>query len=94
MPNSIYYNLILYDGVCDSTTEMKSLTGIMDNMEDKWVFSSLGRHMFVLFDIGIYSPRDGFSAKIHYGIEFKKFCNYIYLFIGMFLLSFQSIVQR
>ena len=66
MHDNGYYNLILYDGICDSTREIKSLTGHMDT-EDKWVFSSSGRHMFISFDIGMYTPSKGFSAKVHYG---------------------------
>ena len=66
-----YNNLIIYDGVCDSTKEIDTLTGTM-NIEDKWVLSSSGRHMFIRFDIGLNHPRRGFSANIHYGIEFKK----------------------
>ena len=37
--------------------------------DDKWVISSSGHHMFIRFDIGVYTPSPGFSAKIHYGIE-------------------------
>ena len=72
---------MLYDGICDSTRKIISLTGYdktnhMDNMEDKWVYSSSGRNMFVSFNIRYEQPDPGFSAKIHYGIESKTFFNF------------------
>ena len=57
--------LIFYDGVCDSTREIETLTGYM---EDKWVLSSSGRHMFISF-IPYHYSHPGFSAKIHHGIK-------------------------
>ena len=64
-----YYHLTIFDGVCDSTKEIDTLTGKM-NMEDKWVLSNSGRHMNIKFDIGIVKPYPGFSANIHYGTKF------------------------
>ena len=75
MPANGYYNLLLYDGVCDLARKIDTLTGDMDFMEDRLVLSSSGHNMFVSFDIGSYGPWIGFSAKIHYGIEFKIFPN-------------------
>ena len=37
--------------------------------DDKWVFSSSGRHMFIRFSVGHMLPHPGFLAKIHYGNE-------------------------
>ena len=60
------YTLSLYDGTCDQTKELETLTGIMSN-DEKWVISSSGHHMFVSFTIGVKNSRPGFTAKIHYG---------------------------
>ena len=72
MEDDGYYHLTIFDGVCDSTKEIDTLTGEM-NTEDKWVLSSSGQHMYIKFDMGILSSYGGFSANIHYGIKFKKF---------------------
>ena len=37
--------------------------------DDKWVYSSTGRFMFVSYSPGILLPNPGFLAKIHYGNE-------------------------
>ena len=64
----------MFDGICDQTRELKRMSGKMANNET-WVISSSGRHMFVSFVIGIDFSSLGFSANIHYGIEFKNACN-------------------
>ena len=61
----------LNDGTCDQTKELKTVAGIMPN-DDKWVFSSSGRHMFVSFLVDNLNSWPGFIAKIHYGNEFNK----------------------
>ena len=58
----------LYDGTCDETKELETLSGTMFN-DDKWVISSSGRHMFVSFIIDFINSYPGFIAKIHYGNE-------------------------
>ena len=60
------YTLSLYDGTCDQTKELKTLTGIMPN-DDKWVISSSGRHMLVRLIVGVEFSSPGFLAKFHYG---------------------------
>ena len=79
-----YYHLIIYDGLCDTTKEIATLTGTM-NMEDKWVFSSLGPHMYIRFDISVSTSYPGFSANIHYGINFKTFLLTKFLFAKLSL---------
>ena len=64
----------MFDGICDQTRELKTMSGKMAN-DETWVISSSGRHMFVSFVIGIEISNLGFSANIHYGIEFKNACN-------------------
>ena len=67
--------LTLFDGICDQTKELRALGGSMSNGV-KWIFSSIGRYMFLRFDsdtslIGSnyhYSTL-GFLAKINYGNE-------------------------
>ena len=66
-----------YDGPCDLTKELKTVTGMMLN-DDKWVFSSSGRHMFITFIVDDLNAFPGFIAKIHYGNNYfnniKIFC--------------------
>ena len=69
------YIVSLYDGTCDQTKELEILSGIMPN-DDKWVLSSLGRHMFVSFSISILNSRPGFTATIHYGNEINDIKNF------------------
>ena len=88
MPPNGYYNLLLYDGVCDLARKIDTLTGDMDFMEDSLVLSSSGNNMFVSFDIGNYGPWKGFTAKIHYGIEFKIFPNLTCLQTVSFIVFF------
>ena len=38
-------------------------------INDKWVISSSGHHMFVSFNVGHKYSEPGFLAKIHYGNE-------------------------
>ena len=65
--------LTLYDGTCDQTKELETLTGMKN---DKWVISSSGHHMFVSFNVYIFESNPGFLAKIHYGNEINdiKIC--------------------
>ena len=60
--------LSLYDGTCDQTKELKTLTGMKN---DKWVISSSGRNMFVNFLVELIAPDYGFSAEIHFGNKNK-----------------------
>ena len=63
--------VLLFDGTCDQTKELKRLSGGMPN-NDKWVISSSGRHMFVSFKVRNIKSDLGFSAKIHYGNKINK----------------------
>ena len=58
----------MFDGICDQTRELKTMSGKMPHNET-WVISSSGRHMFVDFVIGIEISNLGFSANIHFGIR-------------------------
>ena len=69
-----HYTLSLYDGTCDQTKELETLTGIMSN-DDKWVISSSGHHMFVSFNVYIFESNPGFLAKIHFGKEINDVKN-------------------
>ena len=61
--------LTLFDGVCDQTKELSTLSGSMSN-DVKWIISSSGRYMFVRFAVNlVFEPSTGFLAKIHYGNE-------------------------
>ena len=62
--------LSMFDGICDQTRELKTMSGKMDN-DEKWVISTSGRHMFVDFVVQILNSRPGFSANIHFGNEIK-----------------------
>ena len=59
----------LFDGVCDKTKELKTLTGSMSD-DVKWIISSSIRYMFVRFRVDtygtMYGTSTGFNAKIHY----------------------------
>ena len=68
------YFVSLYDGTCDQTKELKTLTRIMPN-NDKWVISSSGHHMFVSFNVYIFESNPGFLAKIHFGKEINDIKN-------------------
>ena len=63
-----YEFLALFDGVCDQTKELQTLSGSMSN-DVKWIVSSSRRYMFVRFTVGILYSSAGFLAKIHYGNE-------------------------
>ena len=65
-----YYFLSMFDGICDQTRELSTLSGKMPH-DEKWVISSSGRHIFVDFVIGSLSSRPGFSANIHFGNAIK-----------------------
>ena len=71
MPDIPKNFLALFDGACDQTKELETLTGKMPN-DDKWVISSSGRNFFVSFQVDIDNSRPGFTAKIHYGNEIKN----------------------
>ena len=59
--------VILFDGVCDQTKELKTLYGSMSNMT-KWIIFSSGLNMFVRFSTSNFHWSSvGFSANIHYG---------------------------
>ena len=70
MKDNGYYFLSMFDGICDQTRELKTMSGKMDN-DEKWVISTSGRHMFVDFVVQILNSRPGFSANIHFGNEIK-----------------------
>ena len=66
----------LFDGVCDQTKELQTLSGSMPN-DVKWIISSSGRYMFVRFAVGnTGSSSTGFLAKIHYGKEILNYKHY------------------
>ena len=59
----------MFDGVCDQTKILQTLSGSMSN-DNKWIISSSERYMFVRFAVEttvVHST--GFLAKIHYGNE-------------------------
>ena len=64
------YFLSMFDGICDQTRELKTMSGKMAN-DETWVISSSGRHMFVSFVMGIEISNLGFSANIHFGNEIR-----------------------
>ena len=71
-----FYFLSLFDGTCDQTKELKTLSRKMTN-DDEWVISSSGHHMFVSFNVDILVSDPGFLATIHYGneiIDIKILC--------------------
>ena len=70
MEDTGYYFLSMFDGICDQTKELKTVSGKMDNNET-WVISTSGRHMFVDFVISRVNSYPGFSANIHFGNEIK-----------------------
>ena len=63
----------MFDGVCDQTKELQTLSGSMSN-DNKWIISSSGRYMFLRFAVQSWGINIGFNAKIHYGkgIPWKK----------------------
>ena len=60
--------LTLFDGVCDQTKELQTLSGSMSN-DVKLIISSSGRNMFLRFAVDVFYYSTGFLAKIHYGNE-------------------------
>ena len=40
-------------------------------LDEKWVISSSGHHMFISFNVYIFVSEPGFTAKIHYGNKIK-----------------------
>lgn len=68
MYDNKFYYLVLHDGLCESSKEIDTLTGKMNEMEDNWALSSSGRHMFIRFSVGSFYPYPGFYANIHHGI--------------------------
>ena len=56
----------MFDGICDQTKELNTVSGKMPH-DEKWVISSSGRHMFVDFVVGNINSNPGFSASIHFG---------------------------
>ena len=70
MYDNVYYFLSMFDGICDQTKELKTVSGKMDN-DETWVISTSGRHMFVDFVVDVLNSKPGFSANIHFGNEIK-----------------------
>ena len=60
----------MFDGICDQTRELKTISGEMPH-DEKWVISSSGRNMFVDYVVVNFVSRPGFSANIHFGNEIK-----------------------
>ena len=58
----------LFDGMCDQTKELQTLSGSMSS-SIKWIISSTGRYVFVRFNIDNLHSSTGFLANIHYGKE-------------------------
>ena len=58
----------LFDGMCDQTKELQTLSGSMSS-NIKWIISSTGRYVFVRFNIDNLHSSTGFLANIHYGKE-------------------------
>ena len=63
-----YTYVKLFDGVCDQTKELQTLSGSMSN-DVKWIISSSRRYMFLRFAVNTHTSLTGFSAKINYGKE-------------------------
>ena len=73
LSNHLDLNFVsLYDGTCDQNKKLATLTDKMPN-DDKWIISTSGHHMFVIFSKSRYyrSFNPGFHAKIHHGKKFK-----------------------
>ena len=60
--------LTLFDGVCDQTKELHTLSESMSN-DVKWIISSSGGYMFVRFAVDSDYYSTGFLTEIHYGNE-------------------------
>ena len=75
MHDNGYYFLSMFDGICDETRELKTVSGKMPN-DEMWVISSSGRHMFVDFVIDVLNYHPGFSANIQFGNEINNFTTY------------------
>ena len=60
--------LTLFDGVCDQTKELQTLSSSMSS-DVKWIISSSGRYMFLRFTVPVSADylSTSFLAKIHYG---------------------------
>ena len=70
MYDNEYNFLSMFDGICDQTRELETVSGKMPN-DETWVISTSGRHMFVDFVISRVNSYPGFSANIHFGNEIK-----------------------
>ena len=70
--NHFENSVSLYDGNCDQNKKLATLTEKMPN-DDKWIISTSGHHMFVIFSKSRYyeSLYPGFHAKIHHGKKLK-----------------------
>ena len=71
--NHLFLDFVsLYDGTCDQNKKLATLTEKMPN-DDKWIISTSGHHMFVIFSKSQYyrSFNPGFHAKIHHGKKLK-----------------------
>ena len=62
----------LFNGVCDSTKVLQTLSGSMSATDVKWIFSSSERYMFVK----LFPFYKGFSANIHYSKNFQNIKEY------------------
>ena len=69
----------LFDGVCDQTNKIKTLSGSIS--ENKWITYSSGHYMYVRFDppyneFHSVSRIDiGFNSTFHYGKTFQTCFN-------------------
>ena len=70
--NHFENSVSLYDGTCDQNKKLATLTEKMPN-DDKWIISTSGHHMFVIFSKSQYfgQSKQGFLANIHYGKKLK-----------------------
>ena len=77
--NHFENSVSLYDGTCDQNKKLATLTEKMPN-DDKWIISTSGHHMFVIFSKSRYyeSLYPGFHAKIHHG-KILKYIKIVHL---------------
>ena len=76
--------LSLFDGVCDQTKTINTLTGTLP-VNASQVFSTTGQNLFVRFGIGSTFSMPGFFAKINFGKDIhimQTDCCYLQMFIN------------
>ena len=56
----------MFDGICDQTRELKTVSGKMPD-NDQWVISTSGRHMFVDLVVESAGSHPGMSANFYFG---------------------------